>query len=235
MATDAKRGYIRIDEHIWTDSTVRKLTKQAVVAYVFLIAWSKSTRKDGRFDHLAVRLCDVSEDDLVELSAAGLIEKCADDEWTIPKFGEWQMTEADVRVKQNNSRAYGAKGGETKRDNATNAEVAKAEESAGPEVVQRLRNLHAAWMEKRPRIKGELSRESLGKVVAAYNASPVPIDEFEQKVCWRLDEFDLSSNPDKTDFLGFLSNFLKDGRWKEQLPVPTSGAPGPFNDLPYEA
>jgi hypothetical protein len=79
----------------------------------------------------------------------------------------------------------------------------------GPDE-ERLRHLLDKWNKRGGK------NERLDLFVAAFNKSPVDLEQFSKAVLWRLIRYDADTDPKRQQYLGALRNFLEAGKWKNE-------------------
>jgi hypothetical protein len=203
----AKQNYIAINQMIWTDPEARALSPSAFSRFVFLIAWSKSTKKNGRFSDFALQICGGSQEDLQELINAKVVVRTEEGDYLIRTFGEWQQT-AEV-VSQAASEA-GRLGAEKRWKPPAPAVV-----DGNFDIDQAAAASWALW----PDASEPKFREKRTEGIQAFKENITSAEDylaFQAALQHRLSAYRSEQSHERRRFLGAFKNFCT--KWPDWVP-----------------
>jgi hypothetical protein len=220
MALKAKHPHIRIDEKIWDDPVILALSPRTFKTYVFAIAWSKSQggrTPNGLLTDHGIGRINASQEDLAELVASNLFEKC-EEGYRILKYEDWQMTsdeERETQAAHERQVEYGRQGA-AKRAARARAAVNPPEEGFDIDAA-----FEAAW-ENWPEQVDPRWREKREDAYEGFRSNITNSKDwaaFQAALMKRIRDYEHEQKPkaERRMFLGRFNNFC-DERWKNWIP-----------------
>jgi hypothetical protein len=217
-----KRNVILLDALIWTHDGIRNLPPKAALAYIFMIAWSKASNKQGVVTKTGAEFCRAGEDEIQALLTAKPEPFLVPHEegWLIPKFSEWQVQE-QATAPTEFLKAMGSKGGETKRDNAERRQ--QEVETGVAEPIATREQWLAVAMGEWPGPSNGFSPEHPKNVKIPF------LDNVKTSADWAqfqlaldavIERYKRDPRPreQKRQYLGSLKNFCL--KWRDEIPLP---------------
>jgi hypothetical protein len=162
MATTAPGLYVKISQRIWSNEALHTVTKGARASWFMLWCWAADQGEDGRVTKPGRRSCDVTDQEIAELTEVGLLIE-ANGELLLVEWDSWNMTAEEIEAARKQKSAAGKKGAAAKHGH----ELAAAEPvtaTAGPlidtnvdglTVIALAERINAAWPAPSPGWKAE--------------------------------------------------------------------------------
>jgi len=218
MALKAKYPHIRIDEKIWDDPVMIRLSSSTFKTYIFAIAWSKCQQgrtPDGILTSHGLERIGATEKEVSELVANRLIEAC-EGGYRILKYEDWQMTsdeEKDEMLRSERQSSYGKAGAAKRWSKAFPPEVEE-----GFDVDKAFEDAWSAWPDpSEPRYRER--REDAYESFRANITNSKDFASFSSALMKRIKDYEHEPKPkaERRMYLGAFKNFC-DGRWKDWIP-----------------
>jgi hypothetical protein len=217
MAIQAKHPHIRLDEKIWDDPVILKLSPEAFRTYIFAIAWSKSQggrTPDGLLTQHGIQRIGAVPEVLTILESSGLLESCISG-YTILKYSEWQKTSSEeqeevARIEE--KREVGRRSVALRRDRRP----AVADE--GFDAVKAFEEAWDTWPDA-VEPKFTENRDEAFDAFCANITNAQDFNAFSAAVMKRIKDYHTESKPkaERRRFLGYFKNFCAD-KWRNWIP-----------------
>lgn len=236
---EEQKSCIYVNDMIWADEDLRKLSTGAALRFLFAIAWSRSNRKDGWFSDFAFTICGGSQEELRELLALGLVLAVESPKgYVVRTYEEWQNTNEEIaaaisaKVSASARASASGKVGLAKR---WGKPITKLAPDGSFDAEQAAAECFALW----PEASEPKYREKRTEAIAAFVSSVLAEDyePFKKALEHRLQSYSNEAGHERRRFLGAFKNFcLKWQDWIPKdygLPAPAAPVDDGFNPLAF--